>query len=224
MSVFNPADLSVEALRSLRTSLHFAMMESKNNILMISGPSPGIGKSFISVNLASVIAKAGQKVLVIDADMRKGRMETQLCTDSKPGLSDYLCGKQEFGNIVRETGVDGLDFIPRGDTPPNPSELLMHPRFKVLVEWAQQHYDMVIVDTPPILAVTDAAIVGAHVGTTLLVGRFEQNTVKEIEVAKNRFEQNGIEVKGFILNAIVRKASSNYGGNYGYYNYSYDSK
>ncbi|WP_318506414.1 polysaccharide biosynthesis tyrosine autokinase [Photobacterium leiognathi] len=224
LSVYNPADLSIEALRSLRTSLHFAMMEAKNNVLMISGPSPGIGKSFVSVNLASVIAKAGQKVLVIDADMRKGRMETQLCTDSKPGLSDYLCGKQEFGNVVRETGVDGLDFIPRGDTPPNPSELLMHPRFKALVEWAQQNYDMVIVDTPPILAVTDAAIVGAHVGTTLLVGRFEQNTVKEIDVAKNRFEQNGIEVKGFILNAIVRKASSTYGGNYGYYNYSYDSK
>ncbi|PSV22662.1 tyrosine-protein kinase [Photobacterium leiognathi subsp. mandapamensis] len=224
LSVYNPADLSIEALRSLRTSLHFAMMEAKNNVLMISGPSPGIGKSFVSANLASVIAKAGQRVLVIDADMRKGRMETQLCTDSKPGLSDYLCGKQEFGNVVRETGVDGLDFIPRGDTPPNPSELLMHPRFKALVEWAQQNYDMVIVDTPPILAVTDAAIVGAHVGTTLLVGRFEQNTVKEIDVAKNRFEQNGIEVKGFILNAIIRKASSTYGGNYGYYNYSYDSK
>lgn len=224
LSVYNPADLSVEALRSLRTSLHFAMMEAKNNVLMVSGPSPGIGKSFVSVNLASVIAKAGQKVLVIDADMRKGRMETQLCTDNKPGLSDYLCGKQDFSNIVRETGVNGLEFIPRGDTPPNPSELLMHPRFKALIEWAGQHYDMVIVDTPPILAVTDAAIVGAHVGTTLLVGRFEQNTVKEIEVAKQRFEQNGIEVKGFILNAIVRKASSAYGGNYGYYNYSYDSK
>lgn len=150
-------------------------------------------------------------------------METQLCTDNKPGLSDYLCGKQDFDSIVRETGVNGLEFIPRGDTPPNPSELTMHPRFKALIEWAGQHYDMVIVDTPPILAVTDAAIVGAHVGTTLLVGRFEQNTVKEVEVAKQRFEQNGIEVKGFILNAIVRKASSTYGGNYGYYNYSYES-
>ncbi|PSV53447.1 polysaccharide biosynthesis tyrosine autokinase [Photobacterium sp. GB-1] len=224
LSVYNPADLSVEALRSLRTSLHFAMMEAKNNVLMVSGPSPNIGKSFVSVNLASVIAKAGQKVLVIDADMRKGRMETQLCTDNKPGLSDYLCGKQDFSHVVRETDVNGLEFIPRGDTPPNPSELLMHPRFKALIEWAGLHYDMVIVDTPPILAVTDAAIVGAHVGTTLLVGRFEQNTVKEIEVAKQRFEQNGIEVKGFILNAIVRKASSTYGGNYGYYNYSYDSK
>ncbi|PSV37982.1 tyrosine-protein kinase [Photobacterium sp. GB-27] len=224
LSVYNPADLSVEALRSLRTSLHFAMMEAKNNVLMVSGPSPNIGKSFVSVNLASVIAKAGQKVLVIDADMRKGRMEKQLCTDNKPGLSDYLCGKQDFSHVVRETGVNGLEFIPRGDTPPNPSELLMHPRFKALIEWAGQHYDMVIVDTPPILAVTDAAIIGAHVGTTLLVGRFELNTVKEIEVAKQRFEQNGIEVKGFILNANVRKASSTYGGNYGYYNYSYDSK
>lgn len=224
LSVHNPADLSIEALRSLRTSLHFAMMEAKNNVLMISGPSPGIGKSFISANLSAVIAKTGQKVLVIDADMRKGRMEEQLCTDSKPGLSDYLCGRQAVETVVKATGVEGLDFIARGDTPPNPSELLMHSRFTTLVEWASEHYDMVIIDTPPILAVTDAAIVGAHAGTALLVGRFEQNSVKEIEIAKNRFEQNGIEIKGFILNAIVRKASSAYGGNYGYYNYSYESK
>jgi len=99
----------------------------------------------------------------------------------------------------------------------------MHPRFKVLMEWASENYDIVIIDTPPILAVTDPAIVGAHVGTTLLVGRFGQNAVKEVEITKQRFEQNGIEVKGFILNAVVRKASSYYGGNYGYYNYSYES-
>ncbi|WP_279145536.1 polysaccharide biosynthesis tyrosine autokinase [Photobacterium carnosum] len=217
----NPADLSIEALRSLRTSLHFAMMEAKNNILMISGPSPSVGKSFVSANLAAVIAKAGQTVVVIDADMRKGRMETQFCTTNKPGLSDYLCGQQEFSNIVKTTDIDGLAFIARGDIPPNPSELLMHPRFTALMEWASEHYDMVLIDTPPLLAVTDAAIVGAHAGTTLLVGRFGQNTVSEIEITKQRFEQNGIEVKGFILNGVVRKASSYYGGNYGYYNYSY---
>lgn len=223
LAVSNPADLSIEALRSLRTSLHFAMMEAKNNILMISGPSPGIGKSFVSANMAAVVAKAGQKVLVIDADMRKGRMERQMAVSPKPGLSDYLSGQASIESLIKLPGVEGLAFIGRGEVPPNPSELLMHPRFTQLMDWASKNYDLVIVDTPPILAVTDAAIVGAHAGTSLLVGRFGQNAVKEIEVTKQRFEQNGIEIKGFILNAVVRKASSYYGGNYGYYNYSYTS-
>ncbi|MBV1838986.1 polysaccharide biosynthesis tyrosine autokinase [Photobacterium ganghwense] len=224
LAVSNPADLSIEALRSLRTSLHFAMMEAKNNILMISGPSPGIGKSFVSANMAAVVAKAGQKVLVIDADMRKGRMERQMAVDPKPGLSTYLSGRATIENLIKQPGVENLEFIGRGEVPPNPSELLMHPRFKELMDWASENYDLVIVDTPPILAVTDPAIVGAHAGTSLLVGRFGQNAVKEIEITKQRFEQNGIEIKGFILNAVVRKASSYYGGNYGYYNYEYKSK
>lgn len=222
LAVANPADLSIEALRSLRTSLHFAMMEAKNNILMISGPSPGIGKSFVSSNMAAVIAKAGQRVLLIDADMRKGRLEKNMAVTHTPGLSSYLVDKAAIEEIIKQPGVDNLDFIGRGEVPPNPSELLMHPRFKKLLDWASDNYDIVVVDTPPILAVTDPAIVGAHVGTTLLVGRFGQNAVKEIEVTKQRFEQNGIEVKGFILNAVLRTASSHYSG--GYYNYSYESK
>ncbi|WP_279144024.1 polysaccharide biosynthesis tyrosine autokinase [Photobacterium phosphoreum] len=223
LAVANPADLSIEALRSLRTSLHFAMMEARNNIVMISGPSPGIGKSFIAANMAAVMAKGGQRVLVIDADMRKGRMERQMCVDSKPGLADYLSGQQTIEQVIKSPGVENLDFIARGVVPPNPSELLMHPRLKTLLDWASENYDLVLVDTPPILAVTDPAIVGAHAGTTMIVARFGLNPVKEIEVTKNRFEQNGIEVKGCILNAVVRKASSTYGGNYGYYNYSYAS-
>ena len=223
LAVANPADLSIEALRSLRTSLHFAMMEARNNIVMISGPSPGIGKSFVSANMAAVMAKGGQRVLVIDADMRKGRMERQMCVDSKPGLADYLSGQQTIEQVIKSPGVEHLDFIARGAVPPNPSELLMHPRLKTLLDWASENYDLVLVDTPPILAVTDPAIVGAHAGTTMIVARFGLNPVKEIEVTKNRFEQNGIEVKGCILNAVVRKASSTYGGNYGYYNYSYAS-
>ncbi|PSV10866.1 tyrosine-protein kinase [Photobacterium kishitanii] len=223
LAVSNPADLSIEALRSLRTSLHFAMMEARNNIVMISGPSPGIGKSFVSANMGAVMAKGGQRVLVIDADMRKGRMERQMCVDSKPGLADYLSGQQTLEQVIKSPGVEGLDFIARGAVPPNPSELLMHPRLKTLLDWASENYDLVLVDTPPILAVTDPAIVGAHAGTTMIVARFGLNPVKEIEVTKHRFEQNGIEVKGCILNAVVRKASSTYGGNYGYYNYSYAS-
>ncbi len=215
----NPADLSIEALRGLRTSLHFAMMEAKNNVLMISGPAPGIGKSFVSTNFAAVAAKTGQKVLLIDADMRKGYLQQCFGLNWENGLSDLLSGKVTRDVAVQSAKVENLDIITRGQVPPNPSELLMHPRFKELVDWASEHYDLVIIDTPPVLAVTDPSIVGAIAGTTLMVARFGQNTVKEIDVARSRFEQSGIEVKGVILNAIEKKASSSYG--YGYYNYSY---
>ncbi len=215
----NPADLSIEALRGLRTSLHFAMMEAKNNVLMISGPAPGIGKSFVSTNFAAVAAKTGQKVLLIDADMRKGYLQQCFGLNWENGLSDLLSGKVTRDVAVQSAKVENLDIITRGQVPPNPSELLMHPRFKDLVDWASEHYDLVIIDTPPVLAVTDPSIVGAIAGTTLMVARFGQNTVKEIDVARSRFEQAGIEVKGVILNAIEKKASSSYG--YGYYNYSY---
>ncbi|CAH7459216.1 protein-tyrosine kinase Wzc [Vibrio chagasii] len=217
----NPADLSVEALRGLRTSLHFAMLEAKNNVLMISGPAPGIGKSFISTNFAAVAAKTGQKVLIIDADMRKGYLQQSFGLRWENGLSDVLSNKQEFAQSVKATPVENLDILTRGQVPPNPSELLMHPRFAELMEWASKEYDLVIVDTPPVLAVTDPSIVGAFAGTTLMVARYAQNTIKEIDVARNRFEQSGIEVKGVIFNAIEKKASSSYG--YGYYNYAYSS-
>nr|AXL05084.1 tyrosine-protein kinase wzc [Aeromonas hydrophila] len=219
----NPADLAMESLRSLRTSLHFAMMEAKNNIVMISGPGPGLGKTFVSTNFAATLAMGGKKVLVIDADLRKGYMQKVMGQEMGTGLSSYLAGQTDLTQVVSQTGFDGLDFVCRGAVPPNPSELLMHPRFKALLDWASEHYDFVIVDSPPILAVTDAAIVGQHVGASLLVARFAKTAVKEVEVAIRRFEQNGVAIKGILLNAVEKKASSYY-GNYGYYQYSYGDK
>ncbi|MBS9812303.1 polysaccharide biosynthesis tyrosine autokinase [Vibrio alginolyticus] len=220
----NPADLSIEALRSLRTSLHFAMMEAKNNVLMISGPAPSIGKTFVSTNFAAVAAKTGQKVLLIDADMRKGYLQQCFGLRWDNGLSDYLSGKTSLSNIIKSTSIDNLDVVTRGQVPPNPSELLMHPRFKSFVDEMSAQYDLVIIDTPPVLAVTDPSIVGALAGTTLMVARFAQTTLKEIEVAQGRFEQSGVEVKGVILNAVEKKASNSYGYGYGYYNYAYKSE
>ncbi|WP_072054750.1 polysaccharide biosynthesis tyrosine autokinase [Aliivibrio fischeri] len=217
----NPADLSIEALRGLRTSMHFAMMEAKNNVVMITGPAPNIGKSFVAVNFAAVIAKTGQKVLVVDADMRKGYMQRYFGMKWDNGLSDYLSGKLGLEESIQKSEVPNLDVMTRGQVPPNPSELLMTKRFSDFIDWASANYDLVLIDTPPVLAVTDPSIVGALAGTTLMVGRFDQTSVKEIDVARHRFEQAGIEVKGFILNAVEKKASSTYG--YGYYNYSYDS-
>ncbi|RSD32965.1 polysaccharide biosynthesis tyrosine autokinase [Vibrio pectenicida] len=215
----NPLDLSIEALRGLRTSLHFAMLEAKNNVFMISGPAPNVGKTFISTNFAVVVAKTGQKVLLVDADMRKGYIQLPFGLKAENGMSDYLIGALECSSIVKNTHLDNLDIITRGRIPPNPSELLMHQRFKELIDWASQNYDLVIIDTPPVLAVTDPSIVGMHAGTTLMVTRFGMNTVKEIEAARSRFEHSGINVKGVIFNAVEKRASSDYG----YYNYAYMS-
>ena len=219
LAVDDPADLAVEALRSLRTSLHFAMLEAENKIIMISGPSPEVGKSFISANLAAVLAHVGQKVIVVDADMRKGHLHRYFENHNDHGLSDWLAGQAEDDQVIHETNVENLYFIPRGQVPPNPAELLMHPRFKELMRRLSEQYDLVLVDTPPILAVTDAAIVGQVAGTSLIVTRYGQNSVKEVGVTFSRFEQNKVEIKGAILNCIERRASNEYG----YYAYRYRS-
>lgn len=224
LAIENPADLAIESIRSLRTSLHFAMMEARNNILMISGATPNAGKTFISSNLAAVIAQAGKKVLFIDTDMRKGYAHKVFSVDNSNGLSDILSGKTHYENAIKQPAGIGFDFISRGLTPPNPAELLMHPRFKELLEWANKSYDLIVIDTPPILAVTDAAIIGSYAGTTLLVARFEQNTPKEIEVSIKRFEQTGVTIKGCILNGVVKKASNYYSYGYSNYGYSYTDK
>lgn len=221
LAVDNPADLAIEAIRGLRTSLHFAMMEAHNNILMISGASPNAGKTFVSSNLAAVVAQTGQKVLFVDMDMRRGYTHKLFNLNNDNGLSDILSGKSEISKAIKNVSTAGFDYISRGVVPPNPAELLMHRRLEELLSWASQNYDIVILDTPPILAVTDAAIIGHYVGTTLLIARFEQNTTKEIEVSFKRFEQSGIRVKGCILNGIVKKANSYYGYGYSHYGYSY---
>ncbi|EOY0871078.1 polysaccharide biosynthesis tyrosine autokinase [Klebsiella pneumoniae] len=221
LATTNPADLAIEAIRGLRTSLHFAMIEARNNILMISGASQNAGKTFISSNLAAVVAQTGKKVLFIDTDMRKGYVHKVFDVENDNGLSNYLSGKLGLEATLKKIPEAGFDFISRGVVPPNPTELLMHRRMEEMLKWASQNYDLVILDTPPILAVTDAAIIGHYAGTTLLVARFELNTVKEMDVAFKRFEQSGIVAKGCILNGIVKKASSYYGYGYNHYGYSY---
>lgn len=223
LAVSSPADPTVEALRSLRTSLHFAMLEAKNNILTISGPRPGVGKTFVSSNLGAVIAQAGQRVLVIDADMRKGTLHKLLGISHQKGLSDVLGGKLAIEAAIHPVpGLDNMHYMVRGDIPPNPAELLMHPRFQQMLESLSAQYDLIIVDTPPILAVTDAALVATHAGSSLLVTRFGVNQAKEILLTLQRFEQNGVQIKGAIFNAVEKRATGYY--SYGYYEYKSDGK
>lgn len=223
LAASSPDDLAVEALRSLRTSLHFAMLEAEDNRLMISGPSPKVGKSFVSLNLAAVIAQTGKRVLLIDMDMRKGHLHKLLDLKADNGLSDTLSKRCTLDQAIRATPVEGLFLLPRGQIPPNPSELLMHPNFTALLEQTSAAFDLVIFDTPPLLAVTDAAIVGRQAGTSLIVARFGVNHAREIELAVKRFAQNGIVIKGAIFNGMKKRASAyGYGHRY-YFQYEYKS-
>ncbi|WP_417663664.1 polysaccharide biosynthesis tyrosine autokinase [Pseudidiomarina donghaiensis] len=226
----DPTDLAIESLRGLRTSLHFAMLEARNNIIMISGPSPGVGKSFVTGNLAAVLAQTGAKVLLIDGDIRRGYLHNMMNAVNDKGLADFLAARDATSDLnykaYTQSGyVDNLDFIPRGTSAPNPAELLMHSRMEQLMEQTAKDYDYVLIDTPPILAVTDAAIVGRYAGTTLLIARFGMTPAKELVHTVKRFEQNGVDVKGAILNSVERKASSYYGYGYNYhYGYAYKSE
>lgn len=214
-----PTDMAIEAIRGLRTSLHFAMMDARNNAIMITGPSPGIGKSFLTANLAFVCAQSGQKVLIIDADMRKGNLHHIFSDESKGGLSEVLSDKLAVKSAIHASDVPNLYYMKRGLAPPNPSELLMRQNFADLIEHSCQEFDLVFIDTPPILAVTDASLIGKVAGTTLMIARFGVNPVREVKIATRRLENTGIQVKGCVLNAIEKTAAISYG--YGYYNYSY---
>ncbi|SFS08268.1 tyrosine-protein kinase Etk/Wzc [Dyella sp. OK004] len=218
LAISAPADLATEAMRSLRTSLHFARMEAKNNMLMISGSSPEAGKTFVSANLAAVMAQAGQRVLLIDGDMRKGSLHKVMGGKPTDGLSELISGQIELSKAIRPLpALENLHYIARGKVPPNPSELLMNPRFNEVIQQLLPLYDLVLVDTPPILAVTDASIIGHMAGTSLLVIRFGLNQAREIALARQRFAQNGVEIKGAIFNAVERRSSGYY--SYGYYEY-----
>ncbi|HAV4620436.1 TPA: polysaccharide biosynthesis tyrosine autokinase [Acinetobacter baumannii] len=220
LAVKNSDDIAIESLRSIRTAILFALANAKNNIIMIAGPSPEVGKSFISTNLATIFAQGNKRVLLIDADMRRGYMHKYFDVDVKPGLSELLSGQADLQKVLHKTQVTNLDVITRGKSPTNPSEILSSNQFKELLEQLQSQYDHIIIDTPPVLAVTDGIIISQYTGVNLIVARYAKSQMKELELTVNRFEQAGVKVNGFILNDIQR-ASAGYG--YGY-NYAYAYK
>ncbi|SSO21780.1 tyrosine-protein kinase [Acinetobacter nosocomialis] len=216
LAVKSSDDIAIESLRSIRTAIHFALTSAKNNIIMIAGPSPEVGKSFISTNLATIFAQGNKRVLLIDADMRRGYMHKYFDVDVKPGLSELLSGQADLTQVLHKTQVANLDVITRGKSPANPSEMLSSTQFKDLLEKFQTQYDHIIIDTPPVLAVTDGIIISQYTGVNLIVARYAKSHMKELELTINRFEQAGVKVNGFILNDIQRSSGSGYGYNYAY--------
>lgn len=222
LAVKNSDDIAIESLRSMRTAIHFALSSARNNLITISGPAPEVGKSFISTNLATILAQSDKRVLIIDADLRRGYLHKYFNLDTQPGLTELLNGQQSLDTVIRPTEVPGLSVISRGKSPANPSELLSSNQFKNLLEQMSEKFDHVIIDTPPVLAVTDGIIISQYTGVNLVIARYAKTQMKELELTLNRFEQAGVKVNGFILNDIQR-SSAGYGYGYGY-NYAYGYK
>jgi tyrosine-protein kinase Etk/Wzc len=217
LAVKNSEDIAIESLRSIRTTIHFALNNAKNNIIAISGPAPEIGKSFISTNLAAIFAQGNKKVLLIDADIRRGYLHKYFDHDTAPGLTEYLTNQSSLEQcIVHSNSVSHLDFLPRGKNQGNAAEMLSSPRFSELLSLLSQQYDHIIIDTPPILAVTDGIIISQFAGVNLVVARYAKTQMKELELTVNRFEQAGSKVNGIILNDVQATAGGNYGYNYAY--------
>ncbi|MEK5767290.1 polysaccharide biosynthesis tyrosine autokinase [Acinetobacter schindleri] len=220
LAVKNSDDIAIESLRSMRTAIHFALSSAKNNIIMVSGPAPEVGKSFISTNLATILAQSQKRVLIIDADLRRGYLHKYFNQQAQPGLADYLNGQTDLSQVIKATEVSGLDVIARGKSPANPSELLSTTQFSAMLNQLSEQYDHILIDTPPILAVTDGIIISQHAGVNLVIARYAKTQMKELELTINRFEQAGVKVNGIILNDIQRSSAG-----YGYgYNYSYAYK
>ena len=213
-------DLAIESLRSLRTNLHFALLESDNNIVMLTGPAPGLGKSFVSANFGAILAAAGQKVLLIDGDMRKGHLHKYFSIQRNPGLSGAISGNVSLEDAVHETKVENLSVMPTGVLPPNPADLLMHERFGALLDDLSTRFDLILIDTPPVLAATDAVLIGRRAGVSFMLLRSGKHPMREIEQAIKHVDQAGISLSGCIFNDIMPKSSS-YGGYQYHYQYAY---
>jgi tyrosine-protein kinase Etk/Wzc len=222
LSLRNKEDVAIESLRSLRTTIHFSLLEAHNNIIMITGPSPGVGKTFVASNLAIVMADAGKKILLIDADMRKGAINKMFGVKRENGLSEVILDTISVQDATRKIPLANIDFIPTGTIPPNPSELLLHERFTQLLARLVTQYDLIIIDSPPILAVTDATIIGQMSGAVLMVIKAGLHNKRELEQSIKRFSQSGVAIRGFIFNDMPQSSSRyGYGHKYGKYVYQY---
>lgn len=208
-------DLAVESFRSLRTTLHFSMLDASNNVIMLTGPCTNIGKTFVSVNFAATLALSGKKVLIVDGDMRKGQVHQYFGLSRRDGLSDALAGTKAVREVIRETDIDNLWLISMGQLPPNPSELLLQQRFSDCLKTLQKDYDYVVMDAPPMLAVTDAVIIGKQAGTTLLLLKHRYHPMGEIEASVKRLKHAGVNLKGVVFNDVA-VTRSRYGGRYGH--------
>lgn len=216
----SPYDLTVEGLKSLRTNFLFQFSNAKNNIISITGPLPGVGKSFVSANLSYSLAEAGKKILLIDGDVRKGDITNYIDKNIKhKGLCDYLKNEVKIDEIIAKTRINNLDFIPKGEYNFKNSTYLLSDKLQELLNFVSPMYDFIIIDTAPVLAVTDSIYFCKLSAVSLVVFGFEKHDENEIGLTIKKLEKAGVNLDGFIFNKVNDKQS--YYGNKYTYGYKY---
>jgi tyrosine-protein kinase Etk/Wzc len=211
-------DVAVESIRNFRTALQFSLASAPNNIVLMTGPTEGIGKSFVSANLATVMAASGKKVMLIDGDFRNGHLHRYFDVGRQDGMTDAISGTRRIEDLIHRNVAENVDFIATGALPSNPSELLMQPGFGAILQQLSSQYDVVLIDAAPILAVTDTLIIGAHAGSIYLLTRAGITTPGEIAESVKRMGQAGLSTKGVLFNDLtMRPGRYGYGYTYGKY-------
>ena len=218
LAVVEPDDVAVESLRALRSSLEFSMEENARPIIGVSGLIPGVGKSFISVNLAALCAGLGKKVLLIDADLRKGRLHKEFGIKRGMGLSQVLLHTATTDEVISKTEVENLDIMPCGNVPSNPSELLGSKHYTNMIDSLEKQYDLIIVDTPPIMLVTDAALACRSASQIVMVIEYNKHSIDAIQDGMNQLLKGNSGAHAcFVINKYEHGHSDGYGYKYGKY-------
>jgi capsular exopolysaccharide synthesis family protein len=218
-----PKSVEAEAYRSLRTALYFSTSGEGHQVIQITSPAMGDGKTTLAANLAIAIGQSGKRVLLIDADFRRPRLHRVFGLAGDVGLASVLIGEAVLRSAIRETPVPGLSVLPCGPIPPNPAEVLTSPRFKELLDGIRKEYDFVVIDTPPLLAVTDPCVVAPRVDGLYLTLRLSKNGRPQAERAREILTTLGAKVLGVVINDLPKKAgAAGYG--YGEYLYGYSQE
>lgn len=211
---YRPKSTVAELSRTIRTNLLFMLPGGKLRTFVVTSPGPQEGKTTISINLGITMAASGGRVVLIDTDMRRPKLHTSFDVPSDVGVSNYLVGKDPITKFVIPTEVPGLDLIPCGPCPPNPAELLHTERFRELIAELEQHYETIIFDSPPIIAVTDAIVIGTQVDGVVLVAKSGKTTKETLLHARNSLAAVNARILGCVLNDLDLDS-----GRYGYYHY-----
>ncbi|TFW28647.1 polysaccharide biosynthesis tyrosine autokinase [Massilia horti] len=210
-----PEDVAIESLRSFRAALQFSMPHFRNNIVMLSGATPGLGKSFVAANFAAVVAASGKRVLLVDADLRNGQLHRYFGIGRERGLSRAITGALPVAEVIHHEVLENLDFIPTGELPRKRSDFLLNLNFRELLDAVSADYDLVLLDPPPILPVADALIIGAHAGAVFIIARSGVTTEAEINESIKRLNHAGISPQGVLFNDMPLRLQA-YGREYGY--------
>jgi capsular exopolysaccharide synthesis family protein len=220
VSYFKPKSRLAESYRGVRTALYFSTQGDGHKVIQITSPNPGDGKSTLTANLAVSIARSGKSVLLIDADLRKPTVEKSFGVSNKVGLATVINGEMEPSDVIQRTAIPHLYVLPSGPIPSNPAELLTSPKFPELLESARERFDFILLDTPPLLAVTDPAVVAPRVDGVILVIRITKQGRPDAERCKEILNTLDAKVIGLVVNG--QEVKSGYGG-YGYASQSYSS-